>query len=165
MSAEQFFAAMCDGPVWLQTVPNPDEQGYIRSRLVSSYVEAQDFIASHDGPRQAIYFTVARLVDGADARNLNTVASAKWIWAEVDFKDHPSLTPDEILKRIVAMPLPPTFVVCSGHGFHLYWELSSPEDLTQEHGRHRISETLRLVVDYVRGDPHATDLCRMMRLP
>ena len=165
MSAEQFFAAMCDGPVWLQTVPNPDEQGYIRSRLVSSYVEAQDFIASHDGPRQAIYFTVARLVDGADARNLNTVASAKWIWAEVDFKDHPSLTPDEILQRIVAMPLPPTFVVCSGHGFHLYWELSSPEDLTQEHGRHRISETLRLVVDYVRGDPHATDLCRMMRLP
>ena len=56
-------------------------------------------IAARDKPGPALYYTVAHLAEGGWRSKENVVAS-HWVWAEVDFKDHPSVSPEEILRRI-----------------------------------------------------------------
>jgi hypothetical protein len=57
-------------------------------------------------------------------------------------------------------PLPPTAVICSGHGLHAYWILNEPlEDLTTAK---TLQKAWPLLVD---SDQNATGIARPMRMP
>ena len=88
-----------------------------------------------------------------------------WLWADVDFKHHPGMTPEEIDKRLEQMRNPPTVVVNSGHGRHLYWRLHEPEDLSTEAARRKLTEALTLACQHVSGDPGVCEVARLMRVP
>ena len=53
----------------------------------------------------------------------------------------------------------------SGHGVHLYWTLKEEEDASPGEGQRRIEETLKLIANYIGGDPHVAEAARLMRLP
>jgi hypothetical protein len=89
--------------------------------LIQSDAELQKFTRDRDRPGHALYYTVATL--GRPWRAKANVKCSNWLYTEIDFKDHPGLSPEEILKRLDASPLPPTLIVASGHGLHLYWQL------------------------------------------
>ena len=126
--------------------------------------ELLHFIARYDRPGRSLYFTVATLKEGT-TRSKETVQSACWVWAEVDFKDHPGVPPEEILRRIQAAPLPPTLIVASGHGYHLYWRLNEPLDAAPGKAQQDLEEGLKLACRYVGGDTNATEAARLLRLP
>jgi hypothetical protein len=103
-------------PLYLANLPNTQGGGLIGHEYVRNEAELQRFIASYDQPGRALYFTVARLKDGA-TRSKDNVQSVSWVWAEIDFKDHPEISPEEIRRRVEAAPYPPTrgtACICTG---------------------------------------------------
>lgn len=126
-----FFSTISpDGdPIFLASLPN-ERGGRTHHEFACNEEHVQKFLAAYDRPGRALYFTVAHLSALPEGEPLvgvsgswrckENVQTVSWIWAEVDCKDHPELTPEEIRRRIDAIPLKPTMIVSSGHGFHLY---------------------------------------------
>jgi AAA domain len=163
-----FFDIVSDGsPVFVTCLPNErgDPNIPIRWTRARSASELEQFIAKHDRPGAALYFAVAQLQDDAETRSTDTVKRTRFIWADIDFKDHPNTSPEEISQRLANTPSPPTWVCRSGHGLQLFWQLRDAEDLTTEDGRHRVVEALKLACGHVAGDPNVCEVARLMRLP
>ena len=110
------------------------------------------------------------------------VTSVAALVADVDYGIDPAAhnqkvgrpkTAEEALRLIHSMPLNPTLVVHSGHGYHAWWVLTEPYEIANEEDRGRIAWTSRLwgqllkdkakergwVVDSV------FDLARVLRVP
>jgi hypothetical protein len=163
--ADTFSTLSPDGhPLFCADLPNDREQGKPRHCYVHDERQLQQFIARHDKPGRALYFTVAHLAEGAWRTKDNVIAS-HWVWTEVDFKDHPELTQEEILRRIYQIPRRPNLIVFSGHGYHLYWRLAEPTDAQPGDAQRRLEEVLGLACNYVGGDESVGEAARLMRLP
>ena len=148
--------------VW--SLPNVQGGGSTHRERVHNNVELEKFIARYDHPGRALYHTVAKLKDGM-TRSKEAVETVCFIWADIDFKDHPDVLPEEIRRRVEAIPTKPTLVVFSGHGLHLYWRLNEPENAAPGEGQKIVEEALKLACNYVGGDPSVAETARLMRLP
>jgi hypothetical protein len=95
------------------------------------------------------------------------VRATLFVWGEVDFKDHPDIPPEEITRRLSNIPahVKPTFCVFSGHGIHPYWLLKEEADASPGGGQRQIEDILKLICNYIGGDPHVAETARLMRLP
>ena len=151
-------------PIFLASLPVDKSSGHPYHQYARNEDELQRFIFNYDRPNRALYFTVARLQDGAE-RSKETVHSTDLIWAEVDFKDHPDISPEEIRRRIEASPFPPTFIVASGHGYHVYWRLNEPIDAAPGPAQRELEDALKLACAYIGGDTNAAEAARLLRLP
>ena len=151
-------------PIFLASLPNERGASKPHHQYVHDEAQLQKFLADHDKPGQAIYHTAAILQEGA-WRNKENVRATLFVWGEVDFKDHPDIPPDEITRRLYNIPLRPTFFVLSGHGIHPYWMLKEEEDASPGEGQRRIEDVLKLICDYIGGDPHVAETARLLRLP
>lgn len=81
------------------------------------------------------------------------------LWVDVDFKSTPT---EEANRLIQDFHLPPTFVVKSGGGYHVYWllkEPAGPEDIP------RVEAILRGLALALHGDRAVTDASHIMRVP
>jgi hypothetical protein len=155
-------------PVFLSTVPNPGMEtvGYVRDRLAHTPEEAEAFLAAHSGkPTQAVYAAMCRLRNGETSRSADTVEIAFCIWADVDFKDHPDVDPNDIIKRLQENPLQPTWLNHTGHGVQPFWQLKEELDLTDPDNSALLLRLLNLAAKYTGGDPQVCDIARMMRVP
>lgn len=92
-------------------------------------------------------------------RKQNNIVAARAIWADLDDKDRaPGVEVD-----LQSLALPPTMIVKSGHGMHLYWMLATPT-----HDLGRAKALLDSVQHHLRDwgcDANATDIGRVLRLP
>lgn len=99
-------------------------------------------------------------------------------WADIDIADATSHAktnlPPDIPSALELIPknLPPSVVVSSGHGLHVYWLLDVPVTITEEN-RKEVMDTARKVQQLIRHaasrrgwhiDPVA-DLSRILRVP
>lgn len=99
-------------------------------------------------------------------------------WADIDIADATSHAktnlPPDIPSALALIPenLPPSVVVSSGHGLHVYWLLDAPVTITDEN-RKGVMDTARKVQQLIRNaasrqgwhiDPVA-DLSRILRVP
>jgi len=152
-------------PIYLSNLPNKRGRGQRTwHQYVHNEAELQKFIANYDRPGRALYFTVARLKAGT-ARCKENVEATHWAFAEVDFKDHPDIAPEEIRRRIEAMPFPATLVVMSGHGLHLYWKFNEALDAAPGKAQQDFEDALKLACNYIGGDCNAAKAARLLRLP
>src|SRR5262245_44308061 len=151
-------------PIFVARLPNERGKGAPHHQYVRSDAELERFLADYDRPGYALYHTAALLKEGA-WRNKDNVRATLFVWGETDFKDHPDIAPDEIVRRLGGIPPRPTFSVLSGHGIHLYWMLKEEEDASPGDGQRRIEEVLRLIANYIGGDPHVAETARLLRLP
>jgi hypothetical protein len=155
------------GPIFLASLPNERGNGKVpHHQYVKNEAELQRFIAERDRPGWAIYHTPAILRNGA-WRSQENVRATLLAWGEVDFKDHPDIPPEEIVRRLSKIPthVKPTFCVFSGHGIHLYWVLKEEVDASPGEGQRQVEDVLKLICNYIGGDPHVAETARLMRLP
>jgi hypothetical protein len=155
-------------PVYFCSLPNekndpnePNEQ-HVSTRDLG---EVEDFIAKWNRPGRGLFFCVSTI--NGKKRNKDSVAEIPGLWADVDFKDVKE-TPDSILKRAKALPLPPSIIVRSGNGLHLYWRFKEPVTINIIDGAdaiERVEAALKLLADLVGGDMKVTHVAALMRLP
>jgi RecA-family ATPase len=150
-------------PLLLASFPNKKEGGPIAHVYVRNDDELRKALETYDHPGRAVYFTVAQLKEGADRRKENVLATF-FVWAEVDFKDHPDFSPDEIKQRIMASPMPPTYIFHSGNGYHCYWQFNEALDIPYGPEQQKFEQTLRLACKHVGGDPNVAEAARLMRV-
>ena len=94
-------------PIFLARLPNERGGGKPYHQYVSNEAELQKFIAEHDRDGFALYRAAAILKNG-EWRKKENVQAVRYIWAEVDLKDHPELSREEIRQRLDTIPLRPT---------------------------------------------------------
>lgn len=151
-------------PIFVADLPNARSRtAHKHHELVNNDEELQRFVADRDKGGRALYRTCATLKK--PWRCKENVEASSWLWAEVDFKDHPALDREEILRRVQAVPYRPTLIVASGHGLHIYWGLNEPADAAPGNGQEEFERALRMACVYVSGDPSATEAARLLRIP
>ena len=99
---------------------------------------------------------------GSPTRNKENTAEICTAHTDLDFR---SIAEDEPAIRQIADTLskPPSSIVFSGGGLHLYWFLKEP--LNAQLYRERIEALNRKIAIMLAGDGAAVDVCRLMRLP
>ncbi len=109
-----------------------------------------------------VYVGVATRCNGAsgDKKNLCAVLA---VWVDVDFKADGAREAFEI--ALERFPFPPSLIVFSGGGWHVYWILTEPFDLTTAERRFQFECVLKGVCDFLNGDRSATDSSRILRVP
>jgi len=108
-------------------------------------------------PEMNIYFGV-----GLRARRSGKkehVGQISCLWVDIDAKDK-----EITLDYISQFKPPPSIIVDSGHGFHLYWLLDKPYQILDE-GDRRIVEGLNKGLAKRLGGDSAFDLGRILRVP
>jgi hypothetical protein len=98
----------------------------------------------------------------AGSRSKKNARELPALWADIDFKNVDA-TPEQVIAAIATLRYPPTFIVSSGHGLHLYWRLAEWVD-AQVH-QEAVEHALHLLADHVAGDPAVCEVARLMRLP
>ncbi|MGL4637189.1 MAG: VapE domain-containing protein [Beijerinckiaceae bacterium] len=135
------------------TAITPD--GPISNRTFTSdqLDEAARFISECNGSRN-LYHHVNPLKPGVSSKKAkkDDVLNASWAYVDIDDADG--------LERLQAFTIPPTVVVASGGGFNAYWKLKAPLD-----DLHDAESINRWLVEALKGDPAATDVSRILRLP
>jgi hypothetical protein len=116
--------------------------------FLAAYVRAED-----------CYFGVAARRDESSGK-LDNCTTLSAIFADLDFKMIPE--PDA-RRRVAACPLPPSLVVHSGHGLHVYYLLREPLDLATDAPRARA--LLERMAAALGGDRSAAEPARVLRVP
>lgn len=93
---------------------------------------------------------------------LGEIAAINCVYADFDTHDHTKL---DVLEHIWSLYPPPSVIVDSGGGYHVYWLLREPYKLTDDVTRQRARSIQRDWVKLVDADPAACDLNRVLRVP
>ena len=114
-------------PYYYCSMPNKDTPGAMFELISDDQDEIDRFVETWDRPGRAVYYCPNPLKVGATVRRIETVAAIVCIWVDIDFKDLEE-DPEQILNRLLQLPLQPTEVRNSGNGLHLIWVLKEPID-------------------------------------
>ena len=76
--------------------------------------------------------------------------------ADLDFKSI-AASRAAIEDVLAALPLPPSLVVSSGHGLHLYWLLRKPLPANKTNII-RVEASLKRIADMLAGDPSVCEI-------
>ena len=106
-----------------------------------------------------LYVGVAKRRD-ATAGTKDNLAGLYALFADVDFAATPEA---DARQRLAGCPLPPSAIVASGGGLHVYWCLIEPLDAVAE--RARAEALLRRLAVYVGGDLACAEVARVLRVP
>jgi hypothetical protein len=128
--------------------------------------KASAFLTKWDRSGRGLFVCVSTIRANMK-RNKDNVAEIPGLHADIDFKD---VDDDEatILKRVKALPLPPSIIVRSGNGLHCYWGFKESITINIVDGVEmieRIEAALKLLADLVGGDMKVTQVAALMRLP
>jgi hypothetical protein len=153
-------------PIFFQTLANDpgdtDEAPIKKSILTRDVPAIARFIGRHDRNRRGLFYCISTIALGSSTRNKDNTREIVAVWTDLDFR---SIAEDEpaIRKVIDTLPIPPSAIVFSGGGLHLYWLLKEPLDAQVY--RERLEALNRKLASVLAGDLQATDVCRLMRLP
>lgn len=152
--------------VFVSSLPNVrgDHPGE-KSALTRDTATIAAHLARWDRQGRGYFFCVGTVPEGTMApagesvRRKANIAENVFLHADVDAK---GITVDlaEARRRIEALPLPPSIIVNSGNGLHVYWLLNEPVVPDEA-----FEGLLRQLADLVGGDPSVVDRSRLMRLP
>jgi len=131
--------------------------------------EVVAYCQHYDGLGWGVYFGLATrdsLNLGGKRENLRELPC---LWAEIDIHKF-GMSVEQAVAILLACPLPPSLIVSSGRGLHVYWLLSPPLSVTyapfgEDAEKTRVELVTRSFVRIFRGDPNAVDLTRVLRLP
>lgn len=132
-------------------------------QVVTASVGADDatavsrFAAAHQDSN--VYFGVA--TRSPFGRSTEDCLALHSLFVDHDFKDVPEA---EARERLRSFPFVPSATVTSGGGWHSYWFLREPIDLTNG-GAAEAKVALRRLVTFLQGDLSAAEPARVLRLP
>jgi AAA domain len=162
------FGASTVNPIFVASLANSDatkdaRREGPRDTLTRSVGVIEGFVQRWDLSGRSTYFCVGTLRPDASTRSKATLAELNCLHVDLDFKSIAE-TPEQILKIITNLPLPPNYIIASGHGYHLYWLFKEgiPADPT---AIAEIERRLKRLVEILAGDPACAEASRLMRLP
>lgn len=115
------------------------------------------FLEQHH--RENLFFGVAARREANDG-SLQNCADLWALFSDIDFKTIPE---GDARRRLAALPLPPSIVVHSGGGLHVYWFLRKAVDARRD--AKRIKDILRRLAFTAGGDLSAAEPARILRVP
>jgi len=95
---------------------------------------------------------------------VDSVVAINVLWADLDWKRYAG-GEDEAKVAVRAFPLTPHCIVRSGGGFHLYWRLAEPWDVSTEEERARANGTLRRIASMLGADMAPAHVGAVLRAP
>lgn len=111
-----------------------------------------------------LYFGVHPIIKRKTGRGTKeNVQLINCLYAEFDAKDFEN-DKDKALNHITALEIYPSALIDSGGGYHAYWFLTEPVHLDDDN-REEIDALQKAWVKTVGGDPNASDLARVLRVP
>ena len=116
----------------------------------------------HSAKERNVYFGVCprSQKDGSKA----SIKLVWVLWVDLDAKDFKG-GKREVLDRVKSFPFPPTIVVDSGNGFHVYWRLKESMPINTNEDRIRIESVLKALARGLNGDLACAEIARILRLP
>lgn len=81
-----------------------------------------------------------------------------WVFADMDLKDGTYESKDAFLETLAGFSLPPTKVVDSGNGIHVYWRVSDLDAMSYLRLQRRVAKALKT-------DPAVCQIMQLMRVP
>jgi hypothetical protein len=81
---------------------------------------------------------------------------------DLDFKNQPE---EEARRTLEKVPLPPSIVIHSGGGLHVYWCLNEPLHLQDQEDCQKARSYLRRLAIHLHGDLAAAEPARILRVP
>lgn len=114
-----------------------------------------------------IYFSCPELKPDAKNSRESSIARYQFLYSDLDpvikNKDQEIIkvySKEELKEKIKHFPLPPSLVVSSGEGFHLYWLLNIPIYQVD-----KIRFLLNKIQEKIEGDPKAVLSTQLLRAP
>ena len=147
------------GNGWLE-LRAMNREGKVVDRTFLRPDDAKDlttFAARHKANH--LFFGVATRRDNTNGRAGNCQALSA-LFVDIDFKQ---VLEPEARSRLAEFPFPPTGIVRTGGGLHVYWLLKEAMDLPVEHEQARA--LLRRLARLLGGDPQSAEPARCLRLP
>lgn len=119
-----------------------------------------------DQPDRGMYFGVCTRLLGASQGRRADLAECRALWADIDC-DKDKIDRDDALRAIRSLPHPPSIIIDSGGGLHLYWMLREAIDVRagEDEAEEAVVSALRQIAGVVGGDPAVCELARVMRVP
>lgn len=115
------------------------------------------------------YYIRVTCQTGATGRLADDAALANALWVDIDVPEDLRHDDAQRERHLAAARerwlLPPSVIVASGNGEHLYWLLDEPAPLTTAAARDAFGATVRDWAAAHSGDLNATDLARVLRIP
>jgi len=167
-AAKEFLSLLFNGggAVWVDVraiKPDANNPKRIPCRTMD---QALDAIAKHEAVN--VYVGVASRATGSTAPlagGKTNLLATRALWVDVDGLPPGNDREEYLGKTLEGFRLPPSFVVDSGGGLHLYWLLEEPTSLATEEERDHLECILRGLCDVLDGDSSATDSPRILRIP
>lgn len=164
------FAAGTELPVYICSLANerddPHEPGE-RHVATRDLADISKFIAKWDRPRRGLFFAVGTLAPGT-RRLKDNIRETIGLHADIDFKNIPDDEPT-VREKLAGLRLPPSALIRSGNGLHVYWlfkeALALPEGEERDGDVARLELALRQLADLLGGDLSVCEVSRLMRLP
>lgn len=151
---------------YLNTLFDRCKNGFVEIRQISAQGEVTREWISLTYPTlpafpndQHIYVGVATRKCQYGGGTKDDIEEIPAVWSDVDFKD---INQDEVDKRIAAFPLPPSMIVNSGNGYHLYWILKTPAKIGDIL---KIEDINKRLVNHFGGDKGSVDAAHILRVP
>lgn len=150
----------CEGIVELRALPLRGQVFAARDDLTA----LQRFVATHRDT-QNLYWAVATRKDATSGRTENCRQLGS-LFADLDFSKHSEA---HLRARLERFPLPPSVVIHSGGGLHVYFILASPLDVdgvreaTPAGGM--VKSLLRRLALALDGDLVVAEAARVLRIP
>jgi len=160
---EQLFSIVKQ-PVFLCSLANEENdpaEPAERHIATRDHAEVGAFINKWDRAKRGVFFCVST-IKANQKRNKDGVAEICFLHADIDFKDVID-DPDTILRRLKTLPLPPSLIVSSGNGYHIYWLFKESILVDGQETIERIEAALKLVCDMVGGDILVTQVAALIR--
>jgi primase-like protein len=156
-----FFDALyqrCEGLIELRAIAagKPPRHGFFTLDDESGLAR---FINVHRDDN--VFFGVATRSD-ASSGALANCRSLTVLFVDLDFKQIPEA---EARQRLAGCPFPPSAIIRSGGGLHVYWLLREPLDLRDEQNRILAGSLLRRLATFLGADLLAAEPARVMRVP
>lgn len=171
--------AGCSGWVYLWTAPEKVTYAF---PLTGDYArQMQERAKELSGTHQDVYFSlgITPMAMGAHERATNAnIGAIGAVWADIDISNpaahKKSNLPANVEEALSIIPTstPPSIIVHSGHGLHVYWLLTRPVVIT-DNNRKAVMTALRKWQQVLRTNAQArgwtldgtADLARIMRVP
>jgi hypothetical protein len=154
------------GP-WLLTAIPPNG-GKTTTATFTDLEEARRFIVECNDDGDNVYYSLNRTKRALNSKAAK--ADIAWIdYLHVDADPNDNERPQEfkewMRKRIRDFKHPPTFVIDSGNGLHLLWELRKPVEVTDDIVIADIEARNYALAEAFDADPSTRDICRILRVP
>jgi RecA-family ATPase len=157
------------GRVFLATLPNPELKGTPEGEPDERHIWTRSreqigaFVTKWNRPGRAVYLAVSTFQRDATSRCKDTVQELIALHADIDFRGTVE-SPEEILQIVEQLALPPSLVIHSGHGLHLYWLFNEPIPATAE-SKAEHDRLLHQLADHLGADTAVAHCAALMRLP